>query len=123
MIYHALAAASRSNRQRAIPLHVIENADGYEVQADLPGIAKTDIDIQIKDNVVAINAKSSASVEKKDGDRVIYTERAEGEVSRRFSVANDIDQSRSEARFDNGVLTLKLAKKVVDNGTRPLAIA
>ncbi|CAN5346478.1 hypothetical protein BH09PSE6_BH09PSE6_16550 [soil metagenome] len=123
MIYHALAAAARQQRQRAIPLHVVENADGYEVQADLPGIAKSDIDIQIKDNVVAIAAKPTAAAEKKDGDRVIYTERNEGEVSRRFSVASDIDQSRSEARFDNGVLTLKLAKKVVDNGTRQLAIA
>ncbi len=116
--------ATRSSvRSRPFALHVTEDAESYSVQADLPGIAKSDIDVQIKDNVVAINARHAAKAEARDGERVIYTERAEGDVSRRFSVATEIDQERSAASFDNGVLTLKLAKKVVDNGPRALAIA
>jgi HSP20 family protein len=122
-LLRAQALAARSSRARGIALHVSENEQGYEVQAELPGIAKSDIDVKIKDNVVAINAKTAATTEAKDGFKVIYTERNEGQVSRRFSVASDIDEARSEASFDNGVLTLKLAKKVADNAPRQLSIA
>ena len=53
---------------------------------------------------------------------MLRSERYYGSVARSFSLANEIDESKSEAKFDNGVLTLKLPKKVAAGG-RKLAIS
>ena len=91
---------------------VKENADGYEVHAELPGMKKEDIHVHIDGPVVSISAERKQEKEVKDGEKVLRTERYYGEVSRSFQLPSDIDEANAKARYDNGVLCLTLPKKI-----------
>lgn len=90
---------------------VREDDKAYTVHADLPGVKKEDIDVQIEGNMVHISAQSRHEREEKDGEKVIRSERYFGKISRSFTLANEVDETAASAKFDNGVLELKLPKK------------
>ena len=105
-----------------IRIDVKENAADYVVQAELPGVARDDIHVQIDGNRVSISAEVKRESEQKEGDRVLRSERYYGSLARSFSLANDIDDAKSVARFENGVLALTLPKKSAP-GARKLQIS
>ena len=90
---------------------VKENADGYEVHAELPGMKKEDIHVHIDGPVVSISAERKQDKEVKDGEKVLRTERYFGKVSRSFQLGQEIDEAKASARFNDGVLELALPKK------------
>lgn len=92
-------------------IDVKEDADNYIVHAELPGIAKEDINVDIDGQTVSISAERKQEKEVKEGERVLRTERYFGKVSRTFQLGQDIDESRASARFADGVLELTLPKK------------
>ncbi len=91
-------------------LDIAETPEAYEVKADLPGVAKEDINVRIHGNVVQIDAEVKREKTHKSSDRVLRSERYEGSVSRSFSLAQDIDEGQVDARYDKGVLALHLPK-------------
>ncbi|RQR52993.1 Hsp20/alpha crystallin family protein [Burkholderia sp. Bp9140] len=95
----------------SMKIDVTENDKAYTVNAELPGVAKDDIDVQITGNTVSINAKIERNTELKDGERVIRRERYSGAISRSFSLAGDIDDANATATYQDGVLSLTLPKK------------
>lgn len=97
----------------ALKVDVKEDKDAYTVHADLPGVAKDDIHVNIEGPVVSISAEKKRVVENKEGERVLRSERHYGKVSRSFQLGQDIDESQAQARFADGVLELTLPKKVV----------
>jgi len=97
----------------ALKVDVKENKDAYTVHADLPGVTKDDIHVSIEGPVVSISAEKRRTVENKDGERVLRSERHYGKVSRSFQLGQDIDEANAQARFSDGVLELTLPKKVV----------
>jgi HSP20 family protein len=113
---------SRLTKTPIMALHVVEKPEAYEVQAELPGVKKEDIKVEIHDNRVTISARTASEQEKKEGERVIYSERTEGQVSRRFTLPLELDEARSGAKFDNGVLTLTLIKRAGTDGPRQLSV-
>lgn len=91
---------------------VSERDNFYEVKADIPGVKKEDINVRIDGNVVQIDAEVKRESETKgNGGKVLRSERYYGTVSRSFSLADDVDESKAEAKYVDGVLTLKLPKK------------
>ena len=94
-----------------LKIDVKENAEAYTVHADLPGVARDDISVNIEGAVVSIGAEKKRVVENKDGERVLRPERHYGKVSRSFQLGQEIDESRAQARFSDGVLELTLPKK------------
>ncbi|WP_442593499.1 Hsp20/alpha crystallin family protein [Parapusillimonas sp. JC17] len=90
---------------------VKENAEGYQVQAELPGVKKEDIHVQIDGPRVSIGAERKQERQEKDGERVLRTERYFGRVSRSFQLSQDVDESAATARFNDGVLELTLPKR------------
>ena len=112
--------------EQAMPLKmrvdVTENEQRYEVKADIPGVRKEDIKVRVDGNVVQIDAEMHSEKETKgNGDRIVRSERHSGAISRTFSLAQDIDESKVEARYADGVLTLALPKKV-GKGTRQITV-
>lgn len=98
----------------AIDMRVdVTEVDGmYKVRADIPGVKKDDINIRIDGNLVQIEAQAKKEKETKESDgRVLRKERWEGTVSRAFTVAQDVDESKATAKYEDGVLTLELPKK------------
>lgn len=90
---------------------VKENADNYAVLAELPGVAKEDIHVNIDGQLVSISAERKQEKETKDGERVLRTERYFGKVSRSFQLGQEVDESQASAKFTDGVLELVLPKK------------
>ena len=106
----------------SIKVDVTENDKGYVVHAEVPGVKKDDIHVTIEGNQVSISAEAKRETEKKEGDRVLRSERYYGSSYRSFVLPSDIDEAASEAKYDNGVLELRLAKKAAVTG-RKLAIS
>lgn len=93
-------------------LDVSEDDKSFLVKAEMPGASKDDIQVSIDGNQVAISAEVKRETSKKgDNHRDLYTERYYGSVYRAFTLPSDIDDSKADAHYDNGVLTLNLPKK------------
>jgi len=101
---------------------VSELDNAYEVKADIPGVKKEDINVRIDGNIVQIDAEVKRESETKgNGGKVLRSERYHGTVSRSFSLADDVDEGKAEAKYADGVLTLKLPKKATA-AARKLAV-
>ena len=91
-------------------IDVSENEGAYLVKAELPGVAREDLDVTIKDGVLAINAeRKKEKKDDKDG-RVIREERYYGKFVRSLRLGSDVDESGIEAHYEDGVLNLSLPK-------------
>ena len=99
-------------------MDVIETENGYLVHAELPGAKKEDIDVAIENNLVTITAEVKREGEKKDGDRLLRGERYFGNIYRSFTLPAELDESACEAKYDSGVLELKLVQKAAAPGKR-----
>lgn len=104
-----------------IKIDVKEDDAAYTVQAEVPGVPKEDIHISIDGNVVSLRAEVRQHDEKKEGEKVLRSERYFGSVARSFQLPVDVDAAQCKAKYDNGVLTLTLAKKQ-GNKTQRLTI-
>ena len=90
----------------------IKEADGmYKVKAEIPGVSKDDIHVSIEGNRVSISAEVKKETEEKKGERVIRSERSYGMASRSFTLADEVDQGKAQAKYADGVLELTLPKK------------
>ena len=104
-----------------IKMDVKENNGTYTVHADIPGVKKEDIHVKIEGNQISISAEIKSSKEVKEGDNVLRAERYHGKVARSFALDTDIDESRAEAKYSDGVLELILPKRIGTEG-RTLSI-
>ena len=105
--------------QLKMRIDVTENDKAYNVKADIPGVKKEDINVRIDGNVVQIDAHSQGEKESKgNGDKVLRSERYYGTISRTFSLAQDIDDAKVVAKYENGVLSLELPKKAAADARR-----
>jgi HSP20 family protein len=101
----------------------VKSSDGaYAVSAELPGVKKDDIKVDIDGNRVTISAEVKKESEEKKGEEVIRSERYYGALSRTFTLDSDIDESKADAKYADGVLKLTLPKKVAVSKKR-LAVA
>jgi HSP20 family protein len=105
--------------QMKMRIDVTENDKAYTVKADIPGVKKEDIDVQVEGNYVAIRAETRSQKETRgDGDRVLRSERHYGTIERSFSLGQDVDAAGVRAKYDEGVLTLELPKRAPANASR-----
>lgn len=111
-------ARTASGEALEIRVDVKESNGDYTVVAEIPGVKKDDIQVQIDGNRVSISAEVKRESEKKEGERVLRSERYYGAVARSFSLASDLDESKAAAKYENGVLTLTLPKKAAPSARR-----
>ena len=102
----------------AIKMDVTEQNGAYLVKAEIPGVGKDDIQVSIEGNQVTIGAEVKREKDVKDGERVLRSERYFGSVYRGFTLPVEVDESASEAKYENGVLQLKLVKKPANTGRK-----
>lgn len=101
-----------------IKMDVSEDDKGYTVHAEIPGVKKEDIHVTIDGNQVAISAEVRNEKEVKEGEKLLRSERYYGKVSRAFTLGQDVDESAAQAKYDNGVLELRLPKQVAAKAKR-----
>ena len=96
-------------------IDVAESDRGYVVTLDVPGVTREDVKVSIDGRRVSIVAEAPAAdataETTKATDRVILRERAVASFARSFTLQSEIDQASSQAKLDNGVLTLTLTKR------------
>ena len=92
------------------PMDVTETEHEYLVKAELPGVNKDDLDISIHDGVLTINAESRYEKKAEEEGRVLRQERRYGKYVRTMRLGKDIDASKVEAEYKDGVLSLTLPK-------------
>ena len=97
----------------AMPVELKEKDNEYTVKAELPGVKKEDLDIDIDKNYITINAKKE---EEKEENEKAYkkTEFSYGEFSRTVYFPQEIDVENTKAKLEHGVLKIdapKLAKE------------
>jgi HSP20 family molecular chaperone IbpA len=94
---------------------VIEETNGYVLEAELPGFGEDEVDVRVEDNLLTVTAgrkESADDVQSAGGTDKTYLmrERCRGEYRRSFVLPKDADRSAIEARFRNGVLILNISK-------------
>jgi len=94
-----------------IKMDVREDDKSYQIHAEIPGVKKEDIHVNIDGNQVSISAEVKNEKEVKDGEKLLRSERYCGSVSRAFSLAQDVDEDTAVAKYQDGVLELTLPKK------------
>lgn len=102
-----------NSAQPQMKIDVEEHDQNYTVHAEIPGVDKENIHVTIDGNQVSISAEVRKENEVKEGVRVLRSERYFGSVSRSFTLENEIDESKAEAQYKDGVLELTLPKKTV----------
>lgn len=91
-------------------VNITENEKNYEISAELPGVDKDDVKVDLKDNKLTI--KGEKKLESKDEkENYIRVERNYGSFERSFYLNNDVDVTRLNASFKDGVLNILLPKK------------
>jgi HSP20 family protein len=101
-----------------IRLDVRETDAAYTVKAEIAGVRKEDIDVQVNGNQVTISADVKQEKEERDGGRVLRSERRYGYASRSFTLGSAVDPAAVKARYESGVLELTLPKVATSESRR-----
>jgi len=101
---------------RSPALDVSEDDKAYRVSVDMPGATKETVKVRLDGRRVHVETAAAAEESPTDGSRLLYRERRAARYARSFALPQDVEASASEARFENGVLTLTLVKRVAENG-------
>jgi HSP20 family protein len=104
-------AYEASEPVRRMPVELSEHDGEYKLVADLPGVKKEDIKVQIDGDEVSISAEVRNERIAKESGRVLHSERYFGKIARAFRLAEEVDDTRAAAKFNDGVLELTLPKK------------
>ena len=92
---------------------VRETDNGYEVDIDLPGFKKDEVNVQLNDGYITISAAKGLDKDEKDKKtgKYIRRERYAGSMSRSFYVGADVKQEDIHAKYESGILQLTIPKK------------
>ena len=110
---HRAGQYSSNQPQQPVPfcVDILDQGEGYRMEAELPGFRKEDIHIDIDDDILTIKAEHTESKDEGgDKDSYIRRERYYGAYTRSFNVS-EIDVEGIKAAYENGVLTLTMPKK------------
>jgi len=101
-----LPATRESELYMSPAVDIFETGEGLTVVADVPGVAKDGLDINVDDKILTI--RGTVSLPKRDG--IISQEFGMMNYFRQFRLSDEVDQAKIRASLDQGVLTLDLPK-------------
>lgn len=104
--------------QLRIKLDVKASNDAYTIDAELPGVERDDIHVDVDGNRVTISAEVKKESEERKGETLLRSERYFGKLERSFALDSDIDEAKAQAKYSDGVLKLVLPKKSRVSGKR-----
>ena len=91
-------------------MDIRDEGERYLIEADLPGMTKEDVEIEIDSDALVLRARKER-VEEDEGEGYLRRERGVSSFHRRISLPGDVDLERISARLNNGVLSIILPKR------------
>jgi HSP20 family protein len=104
-----------------LKVDVTEDDKAYTVHAEIPGVKKEDIQVEVHGDQVSIRAEVKQEKEEKKGEKLLHSERYYGMVSRSFTLPTEVDDKATVAKYTDGVLDLTLPKKA-GNGSHRISV-
>jgi HSP20 family protein len=105
----SLARSGGSSYSFVPKVDILENEKGYEVSLAVPGLSKDDFKIDLNDNFLTISGERKLSKEKKENNfHVVETQY--GNFGRSFSLPENVDASKIQATYNNGILEIFIPK-------------
>jgi HSP20 family protein len=103
-------AMTRSGGSQFTPrVDIVESDKAYEIHVAVPGMNKDDFQLEVKDNFLTVSGERKFEAEKKEGNwRSIETQF--GSFERSFSLPENVDSSKINAKYNNGILEVTLPK-------------
>jgi HSP20 family protein len=92
------------------PVDILEEADAYELRAELPGFAADQVEVEVDKGILSIIGERARD-EEKEGRSYRRVERVYGRFSRSFSLPDTVDAESIAADMKDGVLTVRLPKR------------
>lgn len=87
-----------------------EDGDSYHIIADLPGLSKEDVTINIEDNILTLSGSRNTNSDEHSAG-YYRSERQSGSFERRFKLGSQANTTNATAEFDNGILTISIPKR------------
>ena len=127
--FDRLVGATPAPASRTPAMDVSESDSHYTISFDVPGATRDALKVSVEGRRVTLTTVAATpteptekaaepAVETKPADRTLYRERATPVFARTVALPVEVDQQASQAKFENGVLTLVLAKKVATGATQ-----
>lgn len=88
---------------------IVENSNAYEIQVAVPGVKKEDFKIDLNDNVLTISGERKFTKEKKENN-LHSIETQYGSFGRSFSLPENVDASKIDAKYNDGILEITIPK-------------
>jgi HSP20 family protein len=99
------------------PLDVADFEDHIKITAELPGLNKDDVKLEIDNGMLLVRGEKKEKKEEKT-DKMYLLERSYGLFERSFTLPPNLDLDRAKAEFENGVLSVKVPKQAAKNGRK-----
>ena len=90
---------------------VREHEEGYEIDIDLPGFKKEEINLELQNGYLTVSASKGLDKSEEKKGKLIRQERFAGAMQRSFYVGDGLTEEDIKAAFNNGVLSLTVPKK------------
>lgn len=110
MLEDVEGTTSGNGFRRNLALDITETKDAYSVVTALPGVDAENIEINMHDQVLTIEAEIPENVIEEEGTRVLLRERSYGRYSRQVRLPQPVNADAIEANYNDGVLSLTLPK-------------
>ena len=109
VFFGAPNGASGATRRWVPAMDLVETDDQLVLRADLPGLGRDDVEIEVKDGVLTVSGERDAGNEER-ADGHYRIERSFGRFARSLTLPDGIDANRISADFDDGVLEVRIPK-------------
>lgn len=107
--YESMSWPLHDNLEGGIRVDVKEDKNNYKLEAELPGVNKEDIKLELRDDVMTLSVEKSEEI-KEEKENYLRQERKYGNFARSFYI-DDVNADKIKAKFKDGILYIKLPKK------------
>jgi HSP20 family protein len=112
--FERLVGGMLENAPLAPRMNVFDTGAAYRIEAELPGVTREAIRISVDKKRVSIEAESTVANEVAEGETALLAERTARKYARVLALGAEVDDAGAVAKFENGVLSLTLPKKTVE---------
>jgi HSP20 family protein len=110
-----------ANQTSFVPVNIIETKDAYQIEVVAPGMEKNDFNVSIEKDILTISGEKQDEV-KEENEKLIRSEYHYRSFKRSFTLDENVDAEKIDAKYLNGVLTLNLPKRVEVKASKAIEV-